>query len=244
MKIYGFIPARYGSTRLPGKPLALIAGRPMIVHVYERARLSSVLEKVVVATDDERIKKVVEEIEGEALLTSKEHTCGTERIAEAAEILRLAPDDIVVNIQADQPLLEPAVIEELVKPLLLNADLPMATVAVPIEREEDKHDPNRVKVVLNKEGQAIYFSRSLIPFYRPPGPSPTYLRHIGLYAYRKEFLDTFVRLSPGELEQAEKLEQLRALEHGYPIAVSVTKYECPEVDTPEDLKKIEELLAK
>ncbi|OAG28710.1 3-deoxy-manno-octulosonate cytidylyltransferase [Thermodesulfatator autotrophicus] len=244
MKIYGIIPARYGSTRLPGKPLALIAGRPMIVHVYERARKSKILEKVIVATDDERIKKTVKEAGGEAILTAKNHTCGTERIAEAADILRLSPDDIIVNIQADQPLLEPAVIEELVKPLLLNTDLPMATVAVPIEREEEKHDPNRVKVVLNRKGQAIYFSRSLIPFYRPPGPSPTYLRHIGLYAYRKEFLDTFVRLKPGELEQAEKLEQLRVLEYGYPIAVSITKYDCPEVDTPEDLEKIEKLLAK
>ncbi|WP_022853190.1 3-deoxy-manno-octulosonate cytidylyltransferase [Thermodesulfatator atlanticus] len=242
MKIYGIIPARYGSTRFPGKPLALLAGKPMIQHVYEQAKKCPLLEKIVVATDDERIKKAVEEVGGIALMTSPHHACGTERIAEAAEILRLAPDDIVVNIQGDQPLLEPAVIDELVKPLLLKTHIPMATVAVPITREEEKKDPNRVKVVINKEGLALYFSRSLIPFHRPPGKSPKYLRHIGIYAYRREFLDTFVRLEPGELEIAEKLEQLRALEYGFPIAVSITKYECPEVDTEEDLKKVAKML--
>ncbi len=242
MRIIGLIPARYASTRFPGKPLASLLGKPMIQHVYERAKAAPLLEQVVVATDDERIKKVVEAFGGEALMTSPEHSCGTERLAEAAEILRLAEDDIVVNIQGDQPLLEPAVIEELVRPLLLNSELPMATVAVPIVREEELNDPNRVKVVLNREGLALYFSRSPIPFYRVPGPKPSYLRHIGLYAYRRDFLETFVRLEPSELEQAEKLEQLRALEYGYPIAVSITKYDCPEVDTPEDLKRVEELM--
>ncbi len=242
MKIVAVIPARYESTRFPGKPLALIAGKPMIQHVYLRAKESKVLEKVVVATDDLRIKEAVEAVGGEALLTSKDHTCGTERIAEAAELLRLAEDDIVVNIQGDQPLLKPALVEELVRPLLLQTEVPMATVAVPISREEEKHDPNRVKVVLNKEGRALYFSRSLIPYHRPPGESPLYLRHLGLYAYRRDFLDTFVRLAPGILEKAEKLEQLRALEYGYPIVVTITKYDCPEVDTPEDLKKVEEML--
>ncbi len=242
MKIIAIIPARYASVRFPGKPLALLAGRPMIQHVYLRARKSPLLEKVVVATNDERIKEAVEAIGGEAILTRKEHTCGTERIAEAAETLRLAEDDIVVNIQADQPLLEPALVEELVRPLLLHAEIPMATVAVPISRPEEKEDPNRVKVVLNREGYALYFSRSLIPYHRPPGESPLYLRHLGLYAYRRDFLDTFVRLEPGVLEKAEKLEQLRALEYGYPIAVTITKYDCPEVDTPEDLKRVEEML--
>ncbi len=242
MKIIAIIPARYDSTRFPGKPLALIAGKPMIQHVYLRAKKSNILEKVVVATDDLRIKEAVETVGGEAILTRKEHTCGTERIAEAAEILRLAEDDIVVNIQGDQPLLEPALIEELVRPLLLHTDIPMATVAVSIFREEEKNDPNRVKVVLNKEGFALYFSRSPIPYHRPPGESPPYFRHIGLYAYRRDFLDTFIRLEPGILEKAEKLEQLRALEYGYPIAVTITKYDCPEVDTPEDLKRVEEMI--
>ncbi len=244
MKIIGIIPARYASERFPGKPLALLAGKPMIQHVYLRAKESPVLEKVVVATDDQRIKDAVEKIGGEALMTSPSHSCGTERIAEAAEKLRLAEDDIVVNIQGDQPLLEPAAIEELVRPLLLKSDVLMATLAVTIEREEEKTDPNRVKVVLDREGFALYFSRAPIPYHRPPGESPLYLRHIGLYAYRREFLDVFVRLAPGRLEKAEKLEQLRALEYGYRIAVSVTKYDCPEVDTPEDLKRIEEMIAK
>ncbi len=239
MRIVGLIPARYGSTRFPGKPLALLQNKPMIQHVYERAKQSKILEEVVVATDDERIKTCVEGFGGQAVMTSPDHSCGTERLAEAASFLRLSDNDIVVNIQGDQPLIEPAVIEELVRPLLLKGDIPMATVAVPIDREEELHDPNRVKVVLNREGLAIYFSRAPIPFYRAPGPKPLYLRHIGIYAYRRNFLDLFVQLEPGELERAEKLEQLRALEHGYPVAVSITKYECPEVDTPEDLERLE-----
>ncbi len=239
MRIVGLIPARYGSTRFPGKPLALLHNKPMIQHVYERAKQSKILEGVVVATDDERIKACVEGFGGQAVMTSSDHSCGTERLAEAASLLRLSDNDIVVNIQGDQPLIEPAVIEELVRPLLLKTDIPMATVAVPIVKEEELYDPNRVKVVLNREGLAIYFSRAPIPFYRAPGPRPLYLRHIGIYAYRRSFLDLFIRLEPGELEKAEKLEQLRALEHGYPIAVSITRYECPEVDTPEDLKKLE-----
>ena len=244
MKIVGIIPARYGSQRFPGKPLALLAGRPMIQHVYLAAKRSPVLEELVVATDDERIKEAVEEIGGRALMTSPEHSCGTERIAEAADILRLSEDDIVVNIQGDQPLLEPAALEELVRPLLLRGDVLMATLAVPIEREEEKADPNRVKVVLDREGFALYFSRAPIPYHRPPGESPNYLRHLGLYAYRRDFLDVFVRLEPSPLEKAEKLEQLRALEYGYRIAVSITKYDCPEVDTPEDLKRVEEILSQ
>ncbi len=238
MRIVGIIPARYGATRFPGKVLAELWGRPIIEHVYERARASSVLEKVVVATDDPRVEEAVRALGGEVLMTSPEHTCGTERVAEAANLLGLSGDDIVVNVQADQPLLAPQVLEELVRPLLLSSDIPMATVAIPVESPEELKDPNRVKVVLDKEGRALYFSRSVIPYFRAPGKAPSYLRHIGIYAYRKEFLDTFVRLPRGELEMAEKLEQLRALENGFPIAVTVTQYDCPEVDTPEDLERI------
>ena len=172
-------------------------------------------------------------------MTSPNHSCGTERLAEAANLLRLSPEDIVVNIQGDQPFIVPDVIQELVHPLLLRPELPMATVATTLTREEELTDPNRVKVVLNREGLALYFSRAPIPYHRAPGEKPLYLRHIGIYAYRRAFLETFVRLAPGALEQAEKLEQLRALEHGYPIAVSITKYDCPEVDTPEDLERLE-----
>ncbi len=238
MRMVGIIPARYGSTRFPGKPLAELWGRPLIEHVYLRARKSPLLERVVVATDDERIFRCVEDFGGEALMTSPEHTCGTERLAEAASLLGLADEDIVVNIQGDQPLLAPEVIEELVKPLLLSSEVPMATVALPIENPEEITDPNRVKVVLDREGRALYFSRAPIPYFRPPGKAPLYLRHIGLYAYRKAFLDLFVKLPPGVLEEAEKLEQLRALENGYSIAVAITRYDCPEVDTPEDLERI------
>jgi 3-deoxy-manno-octulosonate cytidylyltransferase (CMP-KDO synthetase) len=239
MRIVGLIPARYGSSRFPGIPLALLHEMPMIQHVYERAIQSEVLEEVVVATDDERIKDCVEGFGGRALMTSPNHSCGTERLAEAANLLRLSPEDIVVNIQGDQPFIVPDVIQELVRPLLLRPELPMATVATTLTREEELTDPNRVKVVLNREGLALYFSRAPIPYHRAPGEKPLYLRHIGIYAYRRAFLETFVRLAPGALEQAEKLEQLRALEHGYPIAVSITKYDCPEVDTPEDLERLE-----
>lgn len=240
MRIVGIIPARYGSTRFPGKPLAELWGKPLIEHVYQRAKRSSLLEEVVVATDDERIFRCVEGFGGRVLMTSPQHTCGTERIAEAAGLLGLAPEDLVVNIQGDQPLVAPQVIEELVKPLLLSSEVPMATVAIPVENPEEIHDPHRVKVVLNREGRALYFSRAPIPYLRRPAKAPLYLRHIGLYAYRKGFLDVFVKLPPGALEEAEKLEQLRALENGYPIAVSITRYDCPEVDTPEDLERIKQ----
>ncbi len=239
MRIIGLIPARFGSTRFPGKPLALLRGRPMIQHVYERALKASCLDYVAVATDDQRIKACVEAFGGKALMTSPNHSCGTERLAEACDVLQLSKDDLVVNIQGDQPLLAPEVLEELVRPLLLDPSLPMATVAKPFESQEECLNPNRVKVVVNRQGRALYFSRAPIPFYRPPGKRPGYLRHIGIYAYRRAFLDIFVRLPRGKLEQAESLEQLRALEHGYAIAVSLTQYECPEVDTPEDLQKLE-----
>jgi 3-deoxy-manno-octulosonate cytidylyltransferase (CMP-KDO synthetase) len=208
-------------------------------HVEMVETAAGLFDEVVVATDDERIKDCVEGFGGRALMTSPNHSCGTERLAEAANLLRLSPEDIVVNIQGDQPFIVPDVIQELVRPLLLRPELPMATVATTLTREEELTDPNRVKVVLNREGLALYFSRAPIPYHRAPGEKPLYLRHIGIYAYRRAFLETFVRLAPGALEQAEKLEQLRALEHGYPIAVSITKYDCPEVDTPEDLERLE-----
>ncbi len=242
MKIVAIIPARYASTRFPGKPLARLVDRPMIQHVYERVLKSPVISKAVVATDSEDIARCVEDFGGQVLMTSPEHRCGTERIAEAAGLLRLADQDIVVNIQGDQPLLAPPVIEELVKPLLLNGDLPMSTVATLFRREEEVFDPNRVKIVVDRQGRAIYFSRSPIPYFRPPGTKPRYLRHIGIYAYRRWALEEFVSLAEGELEAAEKLEQLRALENGWPLAVVITRYECPEVDTPEDLAYVEGLL--
>ncbi|WP_456434492.1 3-deoxy-manno-octulosonate cytidylyltransferase [Thermosulfuriphilus sp.] len=242
MKIVAIIPARFASTRFPGKPLAELAGKPMIQHVYERVLDSPVVSRVVVATDDERIAEGVRSFGGTVVMTDQKHRCGTERIAEAANLLRLDPQDIVVNIQGDQPLLAPPVVEELVKPLLLDGDLPMATVATVFKREEDVFDPNRVKVVLDRQSRAIYFSRSPIPYFRAPGSRPRYLRHIGIYAYRRWALEDFVALPEGELEASEKLEQLRALENGWKLAVVITRYECPEVDTPEDLAYVERLL--
>ncbi len=240
MKKFIIIPARYGSTRFPGKPLALLWGKPIIQHVYERA-IASGIKDVYVATDDERIFKAVEEFGGKAIYTKKEHTCGTERIAEASNILGLHEKDIIINLQGDQPLFPPEYFSLLIRPLLFSEQVSMSTLATPIKNLKDLENPNRVKVVLDKEGNALYFSRSPIPYFRPPGKEPVYLKHIGVYAYRKEFLDRFIRLPAGELEQAEKLEQLRALEYGYKIAVSVVPQDVPEVDTPEDLENIKTL---
>ncbi|BAU22443.1 3-deoxy-manno-octulosonate cytidylyltransferase [Caldimicrobium thiodismutans] len=234
MKQVIIIPARYGSTRFPGKPLVQLFGKPLIQHVYERA-LESGLKEVYVATDDKRIFDTVVDFGGKAVMTG-EHPSGTDRIWEAANILGLASETLIINLQGDQPLFPSEYFSLLLKPLLFSTELSMATLAVPIHSKKDLDNPHKVKVVLDKKGRALYFSRSPIPFFRPPGKEPIYLKHIGVYAYRKEFLDIFVRLPLGELEQAEKLEQLRALEYGYSIAVSLVPRDIPEVDTPEDLE--------
>lgn len=236
MKQVIIIPARFGSTRFPGKPLVDLWGKPLIQHVYERA-LATGLKEIYVATDDKRIFETVRNFGGKAILTG-EHPSGTDRVAEAVNILGLDGEDIIINLQGDQPLFPAEYLSPLIKPLILHSHLSMTTLAVPIRNKEDLLNPNKVKVVLDKSGCALYFSRSPIPFHRPPGKEPIYLKHIGVYAYRKNFLDTFVRLPQGELEQAEKLEQLRALENGYKIAVSIVPKDFPEVDTPEDLEYI------
>jgi 3-deoxy-manno-octulosonate cytidylyltransferase (CMP-KDO synthetase) len=234
------IPARYGSTRFPGKPLALLWGKTIIRHVYEKA-LASEIEEIYVATDDERIFNEVISFGGKAIFTSKEHTCGTERVAEAVNILGLDREDLIINLQGDQPLFPSEYFSLLIKPLLFSSDIHMSTLATPIKNLKDLENPNKVKVVLNKEGRALYFSRSPIPYFVPPGKEPLYLKHIGVYAYTKGFLDKFISLPPGDLEISEKLEQLRALEYGYKIAVTVVPKEVPEVDTPEDLEDIKTL---
>jgi 3-deoxy-manno-octulosonate cytidylyltransferase (CMP-KDO synthetase) len=234
------IPARYGSTRFPGKPLALLWGKTIIRHVYERA-LASEIEEIYVATDDERIFNEVISFGGKAIFTSQEHTCGTERVAEAVNILGLDEEDLIVNLQGDQPLFPSEYFSLLIKPLLFSSDIHMSTLATPIKNLKDLENPNKVKVVLNKEGKALYFSRSPIPYFIPSGKEPLYLKHIGVYAYTKGFLDKFISLPPGDLEVSEKLEQLRALEYGYKIAVTVVPKEVPEVDTPEDLEYIKTL---
>jgi len=245
-QVVGIIPSRYASSRFPGKPLAPIAGKPMIQHVVERARRAQSLAKVVVATDDERIAGAVRDFGGEVVMTGSNHISGSDRLAEAANILGLAADDIVVNIQGDQPSFQPEVIGQVTRPLLDDPTLPMATLIYKIVRPEEIGDPNHVKTVFDRRGRALYFSRATIPFARPghdAGAAPDYYKHLGFYAYRKDFLDIFVTLPEGQWERLEKLEQLRALEHGYAIQVALTEYDSIEIDTMEDIRRVETLLA-
>ena len=243
--IYAIIPSRYQSNRFPAKPLALIAGKPMIQHVVDRASASPLPTKVVVATDDQRIADVVTGFGGNVVITGAKHPSGTDRLAEAANILGLAEDDIVVNIQGDQPLFAPEIVAEVTGPLLEDPELPMATLLYRIVQLDEITNPNHVKVVFDQKGRALYFSRSPLPYVREDDrlDAPFY-RHLGFYAYRKRFLDTFVSLPVGQWEQLEKLEQLRALEYGYTIRVVLTKHDSIEVDTPEDVRRVEQLLAE
>jgi 3-deoxy-manno-octulosonate cytidylyltransferase (CMP-KDO synthetase) len=243
-KVVAIIPARYHSNRFEGKPIAPILGKPMIQHVYERAQSVDLLSKVVVATDDERIADCVRTFGGEVVMTSADHASGTDRLAEAATILDIPEQDVVVNIQGDQPLFPAEVIEQVAQPLIDDPALPMSTLIYKIVRQEEINDPNHVKTVFDRNGKALYFSRSSIPFQRDLNEvvPPTYYKHLGFYAYRKGFLLTFVGLPEGEWERFEKLEQLRALEYGYTIKVVLTEYDSVEVDTLKDLKRVEELL--
>lgn len=242
-RVVAIIPARYHSSRFEGKPLAAIAGKPMIQHVYERARAVPLLTRVAVATDDERIIDCVRGFGGEVVLTSPDHVSGTDRLAEAATLLNIPEQDVVVNIQGDQPLFHAEVVEQVARPLLDDPALPMATLIYKIVRPEEIDDPNHVKTVFDHNGMALYFSRSTIPFQRNPkeSSSPTYYKHLGFYAYRKGFLLTFVGLPEGEWERFEKLEQLRALEYGYKIKVVLTGHDSIEVDTPRDLERVREI---
>ncbi len=243
MQVVAIIPARYQSNRFPGKPLAPIAGKPMIQHVVERAKRVAVLSRVVVATDDQRIAEAVASFGAEYVMTRSDHVSGTDRLAEAAELLSISEQDIIVNIQGDQPLFSQEVIGQVAAPLLDDPALPMSTLIYKIIRTEEINDPNHVKTVFDRDQYALYFSRSAIPFQRNPaeGP-PTYYKHLGFYAYRKGFLLSFVALPEGEWERFEKLEQLRALEYGYKIKVVLTEYDSVEVDTPDELARVEQLL--
>jgi len=238
----GIIPARYASNRLPGKPLALIQGRPMIQHVYERAVKAKTIERLVVATDDSRIREAALRFGAEVLMTSPDHQSGTDRVAEAARQLSLPPEAVVVNIQGDEPLLQPEVVDQLVETLVGAADMPMATLVHSGFSQTDFHDPGVVKAVFDARRRALYFSRAPIPHPRETTQPLTYYKHIGLYAFRNAFLQQFTKLAPGVLEHMEKLEQLRALEHGFPILVVPTTYDSVSVDTPLDLMKVEEIL--
>ncbi|MGD8315622.1 MAG: 3-deoxy-manno-octulosonate cytidylyltransferase [Syntrophobacterales bacterium] len=233
--VVGIIPARYEAQRLPGKPLALIQDRPMIQHVYQRAARAASLQRLVVATDDARIQQAVISFDGEVLMTSGDHQSGTDRVAEAARQLTLSDHAIVVNIQGDEPLLHPEMIDSLVDTLKAKADVDMATLAHPGADSNDFHDPAVVKVVLDAEGRALYFSRAPIPAFTEASSAPQYYKHLGFYGYRNGFLQEFTKLPPGVLERQEKLEQLRALEHGFPISVVITPHDSVSVDTPEEL---------
>lgn len=236
-KIIAVIPARYQSSRFPGKPLAVIAGKPMIQHVYERVKRVERIEKVVVATDDERIYDVVQGFAGEAVLTG-ECNCGTERVYETVKEERC---DIIINVQGDEPLIHPQMINELID-TIVNRNVPMATLCKELTTQEDIINPNIVKVVMDFQGDAIYFSRNPIPFNRDNIADIRYFKHIGIYGYRKEFLGQYVNMPKSPLECAENLEQLRVLENGYKIAVAETQYDSIGVDLPEHIQQIEEML--
>lgn len=240
MKVLCVIPARYASTRLPGKPLSLIAGKPMIQHVYERACQAQMPNEVIVATDNELVEKAVAAFGGKAVMTSPDHPSGTDRLAEVA---LMYPDvDVIVNVQGDEPMIPPEVIDNLAKALENDAELNMATMKV-IMDEADYNNPAAVKVVTDLNGYALYFSRSLMPYPRNKPDGYKVYKHVGIYAYRRNFLLKYAALQPTPLEKAESLEQLRALENGYKIRVLESSFKGIGVDTPEDLAAVNELFA-
>ncbi len=240
-RILGVIPARYASSRFPGKALSLIAGKTMLQHVWERASQARYITSLVIATDDERIRDAAEDFSARVIMTRADHLSGTDRAAEAASASNA---DLIVNIQGDEPTIDPAAIDCAILGLIENQDAPMATLKVCIRRAEDVHDSNIVKVVTDLRGQAIYFSRHPVPFLRERGESAAFFKHIGLYVYRRDFLLGYADLPVGPLERAERLEQLRALENGYKIQVIETDYDSFGVDTPEDLQRVSEIFEK
>ena len=245
------IPARYASSRLPGKPLADIHGKAMVLHVLERA-LQSGAQSVVVATDDARVQNLVLAAGHQAIMTSPDHASGTERLVEVVDKLGWADDTVIVNVQGDEPLIDPQCIRDTAQQLATHADATMATLAHPLTEHADFINPNVVKVVCDAQGYALYFSRAPIPWPRdtcavgaPISADLPVLRHIGLYAYRAGFLKTYAQLAPSLLERCEVLEQLRVLWHGYRISVGVTaSAAAPGVDTPEDLARVRTLFAR
>ena len=240
MKITAVIPARYQSTRFPGKPLVEIAGIPMIVRVYERVKQVPGLDKVITATDDERIYDVIEKNGGEAWMTSEDHRSGTDRIAEVASGLDC---DLVVNVQGDEPLIKPEMITKAISPFYEEKDLKMSTLKKKIDDKSEINDPSVVKVVTDKKDNALYFSRSPLPY---PGQNENVnlFKHIGLYVFTREFLLKYSTMAAATLERIESLEQLRVLENGYKIKVVETKFNSIGVDKPEDIHKVEQLLEK
>jgi 3-deoxy-manno-octulosonate cytidylyltransferase (CMP-KDO synthetase) len=240
-RILGVIPARFASSRFPGKALALLAEKPMVQHVYERAMMTRYLRHVLVATDDDRIAATVRKFGGDVRMTRDDHPSGTDRVAEIASAENA---DLYVNIQGDEPLIDPEAIDAAVLSVLGDEQVSMGTLKKQIIDPDEVNNPNVVKVITALNGDAIYFSRTALPYYRDnlPAPGP-YYKHIGLYVYRRDFLLHYPDLSIGPLETAERLEQLRALESGYRIRVVETEYESLGVDTPEDLERVNELFS-
>lgn len=247
-KVYAIIPARFASTRLPGKPLVDLAGKTMIQRVYEQAEKAKLVNEVIVATDDSRIGKAVNGFNGRVVMTPENIQSGSDRIAFVAKTLNDA--EIVVNIQGDEPLVSPEMIDEAIFPLLHDNSIEVATLVKVITDERDLKNPNIPKVILDKDGYAIYFSRSPIPYFRETEnhdewlKSHSYYKHIGLYVFRKKFLLMFTSWSESLLERAEKLEQLRIIENGYKIKAIITKYDSIPVDTPQDVERVKLILER
>jgi 3-deoxy-manno-octulosonate cytidylyltransferase (CMP-KDO synthetase) len=242
-KVVVVIPARYGSTRLPGKPLVSLAGQPMIQRVYERAKSAQRVDRVIVATDDERIMKAVQAFGGEARMTRSDHRTGTERVAEVAAH---ETGDVFVNVQGDEPLLDPTAVDTAVQALLEDPQASIATVATPIKTPGDIMDPNVCKVVLDFDENALYFSRAPVPWVRDTASKvqARHLKHLGLYVFRRDALLEYPTLPQGELERLEQLEQLRWLENGWKIRVAQVEHDAVSVDVPEDVARVEKLLAQ
>ncbi len=236
------IPSRLGSKRFKGKPLALIAGKSMIQRVYEQAAKSNNISRVVVATDDQQIFDIVKGFNGESVMTVSDLRSGTDRVAQAANILKIRSDEIIINVQGDQPVFNFKIIDELIAPFARDTEIQMATIACKIKNKNEITNPKDVKIIFDKNNFAIYFSRAQIPYPRDNGSLPEYYKHLGFYAYKKSFLDKISEFESGEYENIEKLEQLRILEYGFKIKVSITQYDAPGVDIPEDIQKIEQYL--
>ena len=245
--VLGVIPARYGSTRFPGKPLAKICGKPMIQHVYERSKDSNVLNKLIVATDNEEIFQLVKSFHGEVVMTGEDIPTGTDRTAEVA---RIYPYEVVLNIQGDEPLLEGWMLDKLAEPLIKDKNIHSSTLVKRIKELKELEDPNLVRVIIDRSGFALYFSRAGIPFYNGSSnkeewiKNHEYYRHIGLYGFQRDFLFKFVELGESYLEKAERLEQLRVLENGYRMKVEIVDYIPYPVDVPEDIKEVERFIGR
>jgi 3-deoxy-D-manno-octulosonate cytidylyltransferase len=239
MKSVIVIPARYGSTRFPGKSLARLQGRPMLQWVWEAASRSRMTESVLIATDDERIADTAAKFGADVVMTKKSHQSGTDRMAEVADKVSA---QLYVNVQGDEPLLQAGALDDLIRAMMESPRIPIGTLCHRIESEAEWRSPEVVKVVRDRHHEALYFSRSPLPFQRVFDPRAPLLRHVGIYAFRPRALATFVSLKPSPLELAESLEQLRALEHGLAIQVIETKYRCLGVDTPADLARVEAIL--